>query len=351
MRLVGPGEYEDDGRASSGTEANSAADLMKRTTPDVDPAALQGEILQAVSRSFFLTLRVLPRGMRAPASLGYLLARLSDTIADAGRLEEAARRELLQRFREAVASPGDPGAVPELAAELRRHLGGAGLTKGERHLVWQASECFDWLRGLGAPMAGHVRKVVTTITDGQLWDLDRFAGEGVVRLSSVTELDLYTYRVAGCVGEFWTEIGFAGRRRFSTESREQLREWGAGYGKALQLVNILRDLPNDLDRGRCYLPGDRTPGGKELTEAARSWIPKARQGMVDGLRYTQSLCGLRLQIATGLPALLGLRTLDLLKRATWADLEAGVKVSRREVRASVRQAIAASVPWMRGGWE
>ena len=43
---------------------------------------LRGEVLRSVSRSFYLSLRVLPKPLRDPLSLAYLLARATDTIAD-----------------------------------------------------------------------------------------------------------------------------------------------------------------------------------------------------------------------------------------------------------------------------
>ncbi len=45
------------------------------------PIALN-DLLKATSRSFYLTLRVLPGAMRLQISLTYLLARTTDTIAD-----------------------------------------------------------------------------------------------------------------------------------------------------------------------------------------------------------------------------------------------------------------------------
>nr|MBR9810877.1 squalene/phytoene synthase family protein [bacterium] len=45
---------------------------------------LSRKVLKDVSRSFYLSLRFLPKGFRAPTSIGYLLARASDTIADVG---------------------------------------------------------------------------------------------------------------------------------------------------------------------------------------------------------------------------------------------------------------------------
>jgi farnesyl-diphosphate farnesyltransferase len=45
-------------------------------------AELETEVLKGVSRSFYLSLRLLPLPMRRAAGIAYLLARTSDTIAD-----------------------------------------------------------------------------------------------------------------------------------------------------------------------------------------------------------------------------------------------------------------------------
>ena len=57
------------------------------------------EILRRTSRSFYLTLRLLPRTMREEASLGYLLARATDTLADASSLDTPRRLEALRSVR------------------------------------------------------------------------------------------------------------------------------------------------------------------------------------------------------------------------------------------------------------
>ncbi|NJM55112.1 MAG: squalene/phytoene synthase family protein, partial [Verrucomicrobiae bacterium] len=105
-----------------------------------------------------------------------------------------------------------------------------------------------------------IRDVISTITSGQDLDLKRFGGANAAALTALqtdAELDDYTYRVAGCVGEFWTRIC---RRNLFPNARiddaELLRN-GIRFGKGLQLVNILRDLPRDLRNGRCYLPRER----------------------------------------------------------------------------------------------
>jgi len=192
--------------------------------------------------------------------------------------------------------------------------------------------------------------VVGTITEGQAWDLERFERAGVVRLETPEELELYAYRVAGCVGEFWTEIGFACEESFARESRQNLLEWGANYGKGLQLVNILRDVAEDLERGRCYLPGPESARPASLLEAAGEWRGRARELLADGFRYTASVRGVTLRAATGLPAVLGVKTLDRLEGAGWEELAHGVKVSRSQVRRALAGSLARSLPGVPGSW-
>src|SRR2546430_5311660 len=62
----------------------SAADdsLGQQAGSDISVSVLRGSILASVSRSFYLSIRLLPKKLRDPVSLGYLLARASDTIAD-----------------------------------------------------------------------------------------------------------------------------------------------------------------------------------------------------------------------------------------------------------------------------
>src|SRR5207248_5120127 len=72
------------------------------------------ELLKPVSRSFYISIRLLPRALREPVALAYLLARTSDTIADSSAIEVEKRIELLDRFARAIA--GKDQAVGE---ELR----------------------------------------------------------------------------------------------------------------------------------------------------------------------------------------------------------------------------------------
>ena len=309
------------------------------------------DILREVSRSFYLTLRLIPSEFRGPLSLGYLLARLSDTIADAGSVELERRKGLLAEFRVVMSAPAKHGDACRFAKALPAELEGAGLPRGEWDLVLRAEDCFEWLHGMDRKVSRHIRKVVDIITTGQTWDLERFEGDGVVRLETDAELVRYAYQVAGCVGEFWTEIGFTCGEGFAREDRETMRVWGANYGRGLQLVNILRDIPEDLERGRCYLPGEGPAEAASLVPELARWQARARGYLADGFRYADALRGARTRMSTGLPALLGVRTLDQLEGASWADLVARVKVSRGAVKRALAGSYARSVWWLPGSWK
>ena len=308
------------------------------------------EVLRDVSRSFYLSLRFLPRGFREPAGLGYLLARLSDTIADAGTLAVAERAGLLARFRELAAGLPATGSVAQFARDLEASMNGAGLPAGERTLVARTGDVFMAAAGLEGVPREAVRKVIAIIVAGQEWDLTRFEGDQCVVLGDRNELEHYAYQVAGCVGEFWTELAYDCRTNPAREERGQMDDWARNYGRGLQLVNILRDVPEDLRRGRCYVPGADPGDRAALLKAAGEWRTRAREWLDDGLRYVDALRGFRLKVASGLPVLLGVQTLDLLDGASWDDWERGVKVTRRDVKRTVLRAVALSSPLLPGRW-
>lgn len=316
-----------------------------RTAGDLGKA-----VLRDVSRSFYLSLRVLPSGFREPASLGYLLARLSDTIADAGDIAPPARESLLAGLTRAVRGLGEARERSALCDELEGLADSGGLKAGEQTLLRRSGEVLAWLDEQMHQEHELIAEVIQIIVSGQSWDLTRFEGEGVVRLRSADELNEYTYRVAGCVGEFWTRLGFLKERGFADENPAVMAKLGRSYGEGLQLVNILRDVAEDWGKGRCYIPGLPGSDRDSLIKDCGDWRKTAEQKLRDGLAYCEHLLGRRLAFASGLPALLGLLTLRKLEGVSWDDLQGTVKVTRKEVRKAAWLAIRASLSAEPGRW-
>src|SRR4029453_14058102 len=172
-----------DGDRSSGFKSDQSR--LSHTSMRTDD--LGGPLLRSVSRSFYLTIRILPARLRAPIGLAYLLARASDTIADSADIPPAERRGYLTRFNALIQQGGRDGLADIQKAIRSGHA-------GENVLIAELARCLDWLA------------VVAKIIHGQDLDLERFADTSrTIALRSDEELEQYTYHVAGCVGEFWTE--------------------------------------------------------------------------------------------------------------------------------------------------
>ena len=162
-------------------------------------------ILKSVSRSFYLTIRFLPRPLREPVSLAYLLARATDTIADTREIPAATRLTTLLAFARVIAGEMDFDAI----AEPLRAFAKQQSDPHERALIENVRDCINRLEQLEPADRDDIRAVLKTIVTGQELDLRRFGDPASVSsLQTAAELDEYTYLVAGCVGEFWTKLGF-----------------------------------------------------------------------------------------------------------------------------------------------
>jgi farnesyl-diphosphate farnesyltransferase len=301
---------------------------------------LRGPILRSVSRSFYLSLRILPGPLRDPLSLAYLLARATDTIADTPEPPAELRMETLRNLASAI-----QGATPgEAVASIRDSFAPLQSNEAERALIDALPAALEWLELMDDRDCREVREVLKKINKGQMLDLERFgAGTGIRSLPAASDLDEYTYLVAGCVGEFWTHICFAHVQDFSDRTESEMLALGVQYGKGLQLINILRDVGSDLRAGRCYLPADElhsldlTPEEimarpARVESVTRHWREKAERGMVAGIDYACAINQRRVRFATALPALIGARTLSLMREAGADVFERTVKVPRAEVR-------------------
>ena len=296
---------------------------------------LAGPLLASVSRSFYLTIRILPAVLRAPIGLAYLLARASDTIADTADAAAPVRLRHLAAF-DAMIRSGTTAGIEELQREIRPSAA------GECELIAKLDRCLAWLASLPAADRAEIAAVMEKIIRGQTLDLQRFAGRsGITALKNTAELDEYTYLVAGCVGEFWTRICLQHLPRYATLDAAELTRLGVNYGKGLQLVNILRDAPADLRDGRCYLPADelRAAGAESILRepaAARPvferWSAQARAHLADGFRYIEALRPARLRVGCFLPWYLGVETLRLLGARPPLESTERVKVPRSTVR-------------------
>ena len=309
--------------------------------PPFSTQTLGRTILRSVSRSFYLSIRFLPAQLREPIALAYLLARTTDTVADTTRIPGSVRMETLKMLSDGIQGNASREVVINQVASFVPLQENAA----ERTLLDSLPDCLEWLEQAGD--RDEIRAVLEKITRGQMLDLHRFDNAAQLRaLQSAADLDEYTYLVAGCVGEFWTRLCFRHLRDFASLVPDEMLALGLEYGMGLQLINVLRDAGSDLRTGRCYFPEDELHGvglsaAQILSESDRfqpiyqRWMEKAQDGLECGMQYSHAIRNRRVRAATVLPALIGARTLALLRKAGASALHHTIKIPRREVRGMI----------------
>jgi farnesyl-diphosphate farnesyltransferase len=300
------------------------------------------QLLEGVSRSFYLSVRFLPRKIRPAIGLGYLAARASDTIADANSLDAKRRLEILGQLRDRLFS-----LDPELKANLQA-CAECQPDSRERQLLEQIDLVFAGIRALPVEQQNLLREVLERIIRGQALDIERFeVASSLCALRSKEELEEYIYLVAGSVGEFWTKLCLQQFSRYSRTTASEIVSLGIEYGKGLQLVNVLRDFPHDVQSGRSYLPvadlGDLAKDVKAAQPLFTEWRTVAAAYLDSGARYVQCIRPAQVKFACALPVLIGRETLKKLGIVPSARKK--VKVSRGSVYwFSILSLIIAVVP-------
>ena len=185
-------------------------------------AALEAcaEITRTQARNFYHGLRLLPSPKREALYAVYAWMRIADDIADEEGASADARRARLD----------------ELAAGTRHALAGEARDDAPVLVALAAIS-----RRYALPAADFEGAL-----EGQRMDLEPRV------YASFAETELYCDRVASTVGRICLDIW--GVRDGADAARA--RELSTKRGIAFQLTNILRDVREDLARGRCYLPAD-----------------------------------------------------------------------------------------------
>ena len=317
------------------------------SSKDAITSTLLRDILRAVSRSFYLTLRVAPPATRRTLGLAYLFCRAADTIADTALLPREERLPQLGQYREQFLQPTIQW---DRLFALSSRLNAEGGSAGERALLTRLSDCFHLLLTLPQAEQRLIRALVSTLTNGMAMDLTIFTGDsaGTVRaLPTLKETDQYCYFVAGCVGEFWTRVHRLHYPAMAASGPEE-EQCGLGvrFGKGLQMTNLLKDLAVDVARGRCYIPADQlaSAGLKPAELADPAVLPRFRpilhhligltlDHLDQGWRYIEGLPNrpFRLRLACLWPHLLALKTLHLVATTDRLLEPAPHKISRASV--------------------
>ena len=304
--------------------------------------AYQSHILQGVSRTFALTIPVLPPRLYRAVANAYLLCRIADTIEDDADLPFEAKRDYAAQFLAAVQGTTD-GAdfARSLAPRLAPHNSAA-----ESDLIEHTPAVLRVTHGLNAAQRAALARCVQVMMDGMVHYQGQETLEG---LPDQRAMDRYCYYVAGVVGEMLTEL-FCDHCPTLAPQRNELMRLAVSFGQGLQMTNILKDIWDDRARGACWLPRDLFAqyglrlsevgpgsGGPDFSRGIRSLIGITHGHLHNALTYTLMMpaeeTGIRKFCLWALGmAVLTLRKLD--SRPNFSDGQQ-VKISRRAVKATV----------------
>ena len=308
-------------------------------------------ILEGTSRSFYLSLKELPREIRKQVSLLYMLARTSDTIADSEGGEPEDLMQALESYNEFT--QGNSEETPDLGelSEFQSNI-------SERLLLKNVGKVVSNISQFSESDQESIRNCLGIIIGGQILDLKRFSSgvNGIPSIEENDELDDYAYRVAGSVGEFWTQMSLDHLFKIKEENEAEIFENGVRFGKALQMINILRDIPADLELGRCYIPrrslDEHGMSPSDLLDSSKmesfrplynEYLDLTDQHLDSAVQYIEMLphSQFRLRGSCMLPVIIGKKTVSLLRGRNVLDPDKKVKISRSEVKEVVKKVIMA----------
>lgn len=172
------------------------------------------DVLRRAGSNFALPIRLLPAAKRRGTTALYAFCRRADDIVD---------------------DAADPAAAAAALADFQHALDAAIHGRACADPVLRALA--DTVRRFAVPVE-HLHDVIA----GVRMDLERHTYD------TVADLETYCRRVASAVGLAAIHVwGFTTREALAVAD---------DCGLAFQWTNILRDIPEDLGRGRIYLPGE-----------------------------------------------------------------------------------------------
>jgi farnesyl-diphosphate farnesyltransferase len=304
------------------------------------------DFIPRVSRTFALAIKFLPPRLRHSVFTAYLLCRVADTIEDSPILESNEKHERLIRLKKILI---DASNDRELSGpEIDSLYDSISMADGHDHrLLAQSRQLFDILGRLPRPKQRIIYRWAGEMAAGMAeFSQSPGAGDGVTALADEAEWDRYCYYVAGTVGQMLTEL-IISEYKIDPDISTRLLQLCNSFGLGLQKVNTIKDVPQDRERGRIYLP-ESTMRRHSLRpeilvmagnhESVRAFVFELARGtwkhLDDAIEYTRlvppHLKGVRMFLTV--PIFLAAGTLGaIMKNPIQTMTGPPVKISRRDV--------------------
>lgn len=295
-------------------------------------------MVRDVSRTFALSIEVLPRDLRESIGIAYLMLRISDGIEDHAEMSVDRKVALLDLWAGILEGHAQPAALVAQTTDL-------DTSDPETEIIQQTQQVLDWLHTLPPAVQEPIVRHVYDTTRG----MSRWQRHGPT-VADEAELDDYMHEVAGRVGYLVTDL-FALYSPAIADQHDHLMPLSRECGLALQTVNVIRGMRKDYERGWVFTPetfmrragltaetlfdpDHRTQALHVVTMLA----DKADRHLESGLVYVQSFPRREHSIRLALmwPFFFAVRTLAL-SRSNPAVLGSEAKMTRGEVQRIVAE--------------
>ena len=301
------------------------------------------QLLKKTSRTLYLSASILPSSVKPAFATAYLLCRYADTIADTSLLPPEQRLTWIEIFPSLITQPDD-----KKIEELVHAITAPDNNDAETQLLRNLPACLEAFNQLNEFQRQAILQVVQSVCEGMKIDLQFFPDEKSGKLAAFEtpeELKNYCHLMGGEPGLFWSRL-LENTTKLSLHPNIFLPS-GKDIGDALQIVNILRDLPRDLRIGRCYIPSDdlveqgiiasdllKPEFAEKFEPVKRKWIHWGRRKLASAQRYFEAIPITQPQhrAAVAWPILWAADTLNLLeKEKDLLNPQRRVKISRARV--------------------
>jgi len=254
-------------------------------------------VLKATSRTFFIPITFLEKDMKTTVATAYLCMRAIDEIEDHEDITVEEKARMLTKTAELLSTqPFDNAAY---LAEIDAY---------KSILPEVTLRLNDWI----TLCPDAIRQRVAASTSEMAGGMAKWALKGWV-CHTKEDLDDYTYYVAGLVGVMLSDIW----KTFANIDTD--RDLAIGYGRGLQVVNILRNQDEDAERGVSFVPDGWTR--EELFAYANNNLEKAEA-------YNKQITKRSILMFCKIPLALAHKTLKTMhsgnEKLTRAEVEATV---------------------------
>jgi len=200
-------------------------------------------MLPNVSRSFALCIRVLPSRLNEQMMVSYLVFRVIDTVEDSPKASLAMKKGMFSEFLSLLSKrKADDKAALQCAKKMLSRLDYTYEKELLEALPILVRAFYSLPAGARKAITKRARVMANGMYEFQKKPIETFADQ-----------DRYSYYVAGIIGHLFNDL-LEFNRIITSKLKRRLSRFARQFGLALQKVNILRDIADDVASHRYYWP-------------------------------------------------------------------------------------------------